>query len=59
VGLINSGESPFTASVNFSDIGYSNHVRVRDLWERKDLGEFRNSYTTMVPKHGVVLIEIH
>lgn len=59
VGLINSGESPFTASVNFSDIGYPNHVRVRDLWERKDLGEFRNSYTTMVPKHGVVLIEIH
>jgi alpha-galactosidase len=59
IGLINAGESPFPASVNFSDIGYSNPVRVRDLWERRDLGVFKNSYTTMVPKHGVVLIEIH
>ena len=59
VGLINSGESPFPASVNFSDIGYSDPVHARDLWERKDLGVFKNSYTTTVPKHGVVLIEIH
>jgi alpha-galactosidase len=59
VGLINSGESPFPATVNFRDIGYSNPVRVRDLWERKDLGLFKNSYTTIVPKHGVVLVEIH
>lgn len=59
VGLINSGESSFPASVNFSDIGYSNPVRVRDIWEQKDLGVFKNGYTTMVPKHGVVLIEIH
>lgn len=59
VGLINSGESPFPASVNFRDIGYFNPVRVRDLWEGKDLGVIKNSYTTMVPKHGAVLIEIH
>jgi alpha-galactosidase len=59
VGLINSGESPFPASVSFSDIGYSHPVRVRDLWEQKDLGTFKNSYKTIVPKHGVVLIEIH
>ena len=59
VGLINSGESPFPASVKFGDIGYSNPVHVRDLWQQKDLGVFKNSYTTMVPKHGVVLIEIH
>lgn len=58
VGLINSGESPFSASVNFSDIGYRGSVHVRDLWEHKDLGSFK-SYTTIVPKHGVVLIEIH
>lgn len=59
VGLINAGESPFSATVNFSDIGYSKPVHVRDLWEGKDLGVLKNSYTTIVPKHGVVLIEVH
>ena len=59
VGLINSGESEFPASVNFSDTGYSGPVHVRDLWERKNLGVFKNSYSAIVPKHGVVLIEIY
>lgn len=58
VGLINSGESPLPASVDFRQLGYSHPVRVRDLWEAKDLGVFNGSYTTTVPKHGVVLIEI-
>ena len=59
VGLINSGESPFPASVNFSEIGYSHPVHVRDLWQKKDLEVFQSSFKTTVPKHGVVLIEIH
>ena len=59
VGLINSGESPSSVSVNFSDVGYSHAVHVRDLWEQKDLGIFKSSYTTIVPKHGAVLLEIH
>lgn len=58
VGLINSGESPLPASVKFRDLGYSHPVRVRDLWEKKDLGDFKGSYSATIPKHGVVLIEI-
>jgi alpha-galactosidase len=58
VGLFNSGESPLPASVNFSHIGFPHPVHVRDLWEKKDLGVFKNSFRAMVPKHGVVLIEI-
>ena len=58
VGLFNSGESPLPASVNFHEIGYSHPVHVRDLWAKKDLGVFKNGYSTTVPKHGVVLIEI-
>ncbi len=58
VGLINAGQSPFPASVSFSQIGFSRPVRVRDLWQQKDLGVFKDQYTTMVPKHGVVLIEL-
>ncbi len=59
VGLINSGESPLPASVNFSKIGFSHPVHVRDLWERKNLGLFENSFKAVVPRHGVVMIEIH
>lgn len=58
VGLINSGESPFSASVNFAEIGYFRPVHLRDLWERRDLGVFKGNYTTRVPAHGVVLIEL-
>ncbi len=58
VGLINAGESPFPASVNFRELGYSHPVHVRDLWDEKDLGVFKDSYSTTVPKHGVVLIEM-
>ena len=58
IGLINSGESPLSASVSFAAIGYPGSVHLRDLWEKKDLGVFKNSYTTLVPAHGVVLIEI-
>jgi alpha-galactosidase len=59
VGLINSGESPLPASINFRQIGFSHAVQVRDLWEKKDLGVFKNGFKTMVPKHAVVLIEVH
>lgn len=58
IGFINSGESALPASVNFHELGYSHPVRVRDLWKEQDLGVFKNSYSTTVPKHGVALIEI-
>jgi alpha-galactosidase len=59
VGLFNSGESPLPASINFSAIGLHHAARLRDLWERKDLGTFEKSLSTTVPKHGVVMIEVH
>ena len=58
VGLINSGESPLPASVAFNQIGFSHPVHVRDLWQKKDLGTLRGSFTTEVPQHGAVLIEV-
>ncbi len=58
VGLFNSGESPLPASANFSAVGFSQAVRVRNLWKRKELGVFEKSFKAMVPKHGVLMIEI-
>ncbi|HEX5412449.1 MAG TPA: glycoside hydrolase family 27 protein [Terriglobia bacterium] len=56
VGLFNAGESPMPVTVRFKDIGLSGEVAVRDLWERKDLEAVSGSYTTTVPRHGVVML---
>ena len=47
-----------TVEVNFSDIGAPETARVRDLWERKDLGDFHGSFSAEVPKHGVVMVDV-
>jgi alpha-galactosidase len=56
VGLFNAGESPMPVTVRFKDIGLSGEVSVRDLWERKDLEAVSGSYTTTIPRHGVVML---
>jgi alpha-galactosidase len=58
VGLFNSGESSLPASVRFSDVSFSGPVHVRELWKKKDLGVLSGRFSTKVPKHGVVMIEI-
>lgn len=45
-------------TVRFKAIGMKDNVRVRDLWERKDLGRFHGHYTAQVPRHGVVLLKL-
>ncbi|ETK37014.1 hypothetical protein MPTA5024_06230 [Microbispora sp. ATCC PTA-5024] len=45
-------------TLNFSDTGLGGPVRVRRLWERQDAGTFTTSYTTTVPRHGVVLVTL-
>lgn len=59
VGLFNSGESALPASVGFGKLGFSHPVHIRNLWEKRNLGVFQKSFKTMVPRHGVVMIEIH
>ena len=58
VGLFNRGESVMPVTAYFSDVGVPDTVAVRDLWARRDLGTFKDSFTARVPKHGVVLIKI-
>ncbi len=58
VGLFNRGESPLQITLDFSKIGAPSSARLRDLWQRKDLGTVQNSYTAEVPKHGVVFLKV-
>ena len=42
----------------FRDIGVGDTASVRDLWEKRDLGVFKSSFTAQVPSHGVVMIKV-
>ncbi len=58
VGLFNRGEGATNITLEFKAIGLSSPVKLRDLWERKELGTFQSSYTGEVPQHGVVLLRV-
>lgn len=45
-------------SVSFSDLRIYGSVRVRDLWQRKNLGEFKNQFTQEIPVHGAGLYRL-
>jgi len=58
VGLFNLGEAENEILINWSDLGLTGKLHVRDLWRQKNLGKFKNSFRTTVPRHGVVLIRV-
>jgi alpha-galactosidase len=58
VGLFNRQRTTEPMTVKFSQIGLQGEASVRDLWVKKDLGTFKDSFTAYVPRHGVVLVRI-
>jgi alpha-galactosidase len=58
VGLFNRDEHEMTITLEFKDIRVNGPARLRDLWSHKDVGNFQTSFTTPVPKHGVVLLRV-
>ena len=45
-------------TLEWGDLGISGAYTVRDVWRQKDLGQFEGTYSTEVPYHGVVLLEL-
>jgi alpha-galactosidase len=64
VGLFNRTDSATKMQVKWGPWGTipTAHVgttfRVRDLWRQQDLGDFKDSFETPVPAHGVVLVRL-
>jgi alpha-galactosidase len=58
VGLFNRQRTVEQMAVNFAQIGLSGQPSVRDLWLKRDLGNFKDKFSTYVPAHGVVLVRI-
>jgi alpha-galactosidase len=58
VGLFNRGLAPNKITVPWNLIGRAGAQHVRDLWQRRDLAPARDSFTAIVPRHGVVFIKV-
>ena len=50
--VYNPNDAAKTVQVSFADLCLSGSVKLRDLFERKDLGEFTDQYEVTVPAHG-------
>jgi len=58
--LFNRSLQPAKITAHWSDIGVSKgrNCKVRDLWLHQDQGVFVDSYTALVPSHGVVMVRV-
>ena len=45
-------------SLNFEQLGFKGICKVRDLWLKKDIGEYRDNIVLYVRKHGAKLLKI-
>ena len=59
VGLFNRGETETKITVKWSDLeALGQYYKVRDLWRQKDIGIFKDKFTSNVGRHGVVMIRV-
>jgi len=58
--LLNRGDSGNTVTARWSDIGIPSGTTctVRDLWRKKDLGTFTDSFRAPVSSHATVMVKI-
>lgn len=58
VAFFNLGRGTSTVNMNLSSLGLPGACRVRDLWQRKDLGRTGEDITTDVASHGAKLFRL-
>ena len=50
--LYNPNDDARTATIKFSQIDLAGKVQLRDVFQKKDLGDFENQYEVTIPAHG-------
>jgi alpha-galactosidase len=58
VGLGNRGEFETEITARWADLGVEGPQVVRDLWRQRDLAVRSGSFSSLVPRHGVVLVRL-
>jgi alpha-galactosidase len=59
VGLFNRNQGSVDIPLDLKLLGFESAVKVRDVWQHKDLAPIRGSKAFFVAPHGVVLLVIH
>lgn len=58
VALVNRGTAPARVSVTWGELKLHGSLPVRDVWARRNLGQFVDGYTAEVPASGAVLLKV-
>ncbi len=58
VALFNLNAFPSEVEVRWKDLGFVDAVNVRDVWNRKDLGPFKQKFSSVILGHGARLLQV-
>lgn len=58
LAFFNQTEAGQTIAVPFAQLGLKGKCLVRDLWAKKDLGVFENTFSYAIPSHGAGLFTV-
>ena len=57
--LVNRASINYKIEVTWKEIGFENKkAKLRDLWEKKDLGEFEDNYTVYLGSHDSMFLKV-
>ncbi|MGQ5635793.1 MULTISPECIES: alpha-galactosidase D [unclassified Streptomyces] len=58
VALFNLGGSPASVTADWASFGFTGAASVRDLWNHRDLGTYKDRITATLPEHGSRLFTV-
>ena len=56
--LFNLGETEKEVSIDLRQLGWRRPAAVRDLWQRKDVGVYKQDYKQKIPAHGAAMLKL-
>ena len=58
MGLFNRSAWPQSIRITWDELGLTGPQRVRDLWQRADIGVLEDGYETRVEGHSATLLRL-
>ena len=59
LGFFNLGDQVADLGLSLADVGVTGPFRVRDLWQKADLGVFSDRWSVRLSPHASVLVEVN
>jgi alpha-galactosidase len=58
VALFNIGDNARSVTIDFASLGLKGKVKVRDLWKKQDIGQYKINYQQNINAHGAALFRL-